>query len=189
VGKEIINGKETYHLRSKIISNRFFAKFYYLSEQIDTMVGILNLLPVHVIKNVDCKKYRKCYEFSVDHENQKATITSKHHNTIKTVAIPPITLDSLSLIYYLRNQNLNVGNSYNLGILTNHGVEQVKVNIVKKEKVSTPDGEFVTLKAIQSDGDTTVWFTTDKKHIPVKIKVKTKAGELKAYLRKTKGLK
>ncbi|MEW6097250.1 MAG: DUF3108 domain-containing protein [bacterium] len=190
IAKEIIGEEETYHIKSKIKSNPFFSKFYHLSEQIDTWVGTSSLLPVRVIKDIDRKKYHKCYGFSLNHASQKATILSKHQNTTKTIDIFPNTLDSLSLIYYLRNQDLKVGDLYNLAILTRHGVEQIKVNIVKEEEVSTPSGKFMTLKVEQSGSDITdiiVWFTNDNTHIPVKIEVKTEAGRLKAYLRKKKG--
>lgn len=189
MAKEIINGIETYHLKSEIESNPFFSKFYQLSEQIDSWVEISSLLPVRIIQNIDRKKYQKCYELTVEHVNQKATILSKHRNETKQIDIPPVTLDSLSLIYYLRNQNLKLGDSYDLSILTNDEVKQIKVNIVKKENISTPYGNFMTLKTKQSgtDTDIIVWFTTDKVHLPVKIEVETKVGRLKSYLRKKEG--
>lgn len=182
IGKEIINGKETYHIRSEIKSNPFFSKFYYLSEQIDTWVETSTLLPVRVIKNIDRKKYHKYYAFSIDHTNRKATILSKHRNTTKTINILPNTLDPLSLIYYLRNQDLKIGNSYTLAVLTTDEAKQVKVDIVKEEVILTPLGKYMTLKAKQSNSDVIVWFTKDKRHIPVKIEINTKVGRLKAYL-------
>ena len=184
LGKELINGQETYHFKSEIKTNPFFSKFYYLSEQIDSWVGTSNLLPVRTITDIDRGKYRKHYEFLVNHANKKATVSSEHSNTTQQIDITSNTLDSLSLIYYLRNQELKLGNSYNFTLLTKSGVEQVKVRIVKEEKVSTPYGKSTTLmaKQIGADTDITIWFTTDKTHIPVKIEVGTEAGLLTAYL-------
>jgi len=179
---ERINNQQTYHLSSRINSNPFFSKYYRLSEQIDTWVGTSNLLPVHIIKNVDCKKYQKSYLFSLDQVNQKATITSRHEKTTNPLAIFPKTLDSLSLIYYLRNQDLRIGDLYDLAIITDHGIKQVKVKVVREEIVATPYAELMTLKAEQSDSDILVWFTKDRFHIPVKIEVETNIGRLKAYL-------
>jgi hypothetical protein len=183
IGIERINNQQTYHLRSIIKSNPFFSKFYHLSEQIDSWVGTSTLLPVHVIVDIDRKKYRKCYVYSIDYTHQKVTILHKHRNIIKTTNILPNTLDSLSLIYYLRTQDLKVGNSYNLSMLHKDGVKKIKVDIIKEEKVSTPYGRFMALKAKHSGTGITVWFTQDKAHIPIKIEVKTSAGLLQAYLR------
>jgi len=179
---ERINNQQTYHLSSKIKSNPFFSKYYRLSEEIDTWIGTSNLLPIQIIKNVDCKKYYKSYLFSLDQVNQKATITSRHGKTTTQVDILPNTLDSLSLIYYLRNQNLKVGNLYDLAMITSHGVKQIQVKVVKEEKVSTPYAELMTLKVEESSSDIIVWFSKDRFHIPVKIEVKTNIGRLMAYL-------
>ncbi len=184
LGKEIINGEETYHLKSEIKTNPFFSKFYYLSEQIDSWVGTSNLLPVRTIMDIDRKKYRRHYEFSMNHTDKKATIFNKQQQTTEQVDITANTLDSLSLIYYLRNQELRSGNLYNFTLLTRSGVEQVKVKIVKEEMVATPYGKCPALmaKQIGADTDIVIWFSTDKTHIPVKIEVKTEAGLLIAYL-------
>lgn len=182
ISMERINNQETYHLSSTIKSNPFFLRYYELSEQIDSWVGTSSLLPIQIIKDVETKKYHKSYLFLLDNVNQKATITSKHAKTTKQVDIFPKTLDPLSLIYYLRNQELKVGNSYDLSILSDNGVKQIKVNIVKEEKVSTPYGKLVTLKAEQSDSDIIVWLTKDKFHIPVKIEIEIEIGRLKADL-------
>lgn len=183
IGIERINDQLTYHIRSIIKSDPYFSKFYHLSEQIDTWIGTSTLLPVHVIVNIDRKEYNKCYVYSIDYTNQKVIISHKHKNITKTKNILPNTLDSLSLIYYLRTQDLKIGNSYNLSLLHKDGVKEVKVKIIKEENVSTPYGKFITLKAKHFGGDTTVWFTKDKTHIPIKIEVETSPGILNAYLR------
>lgn len=182
ISMEKINNQQTYHLSSTIKSNPFFSRYYKLSQQIASWVETSSLLPIQIIKDVETKKYHQSYLFLLDHLNQKATITSKHTETTEQVNIFPKTLDCLSLIYYLRNQELKVGNSYDLSILSDHGVTQIKVNIVKEEKVSTPYGKLVTLKAEQSDSNIIVWFTKDKFHIPVKIEVEIEIGRLKADL-------
>lgn len=43
MAKEIINGIETYHLKSEIESNPFFSKFYQLSEQIDSCLWLCSI--------------------------------------------------------------------------------------------------------------------------------------------------
>ncbi|MDI6734599.1 MAG: DUF3108 domain-containing protein [bacterium] len=184
LGKEIINTEETYHLKSEIKTNPFFSKFYYLSEQIDSWVRTSNLLPVRTITDIDRGKYRRHYEFSVNQTNKKATIFNKQNQETKEINITANTLDSLSLIYYLRNQELKVGNLYNFNLLTRSGTEQVKVAIVKEEKMTTPYGNFTALMAKQvgAETDIVIWFATDKTHTPVKIAVKTEAGLLSAYL-------
>ncbi|MEW6607667.1 MAG: DUF3108 domain-containing protein [bacterium] len=183
IGIEELNTQQTYHLRSTIKSNPFFSHYYYLSEQLDSWVQTSTLLPVLTIKDIDRKKYHKHYISTFDHINQKAVVFSQHTDITRTIDIFPNTRDFLSLIYYLRNQDLKVGNSYLLSLLTSDEVEKIKVNIVKEEMVSTPAGRFKTLKVIAGT-DIIVWFTIDKTHIPVKIEIKTEVGQLKAYLGK-----
>ena len=99
----------------------------------------------------------------------------------------------LSAFFALSNRNLTVGTSEYLDIFDNKKLYHTEVQILRKEKVSVPAGEFNTIvikPLLKSEGifvrkgDMYIWLTDDERKLPVIVKSKIKVGHFTAKLKK-----
>lgn len=102
--------------------------------------------------------------------------------------------DVLSAIYYLRTQHLELGKAFELTVSDSGNVYQVPVRVVEKKRMKTVLGRVEALKVdveifgpkgmVDEKGSFSIWFANDKRHIPVKARVKTEYGTFDITLRK-----
>ena len=111
----------------------------------------------------------------------------------KKMEIPPQTQDILSAFYWLRNQNIEVGQEYIINVTADGLNYPAKVIVRKKEKIKTIFGKkncFVVEPMLEGDaifkqtGKILIWLTADEKKIPVKMSSKIIFGSFKAILKK-----
>ncbi len=126
-----------------------------------------------------------------DHAALKATYIDHLENERKEIEVPSFILDPLSSFYFLRTQNLEVGKSLYVTIFDSKKVWNVEVQVLRKEKVEVPAGEFHTIVVkplMQSEGifyrkgEIHIWLTDDERRIPVMLKTKIKIGSVNAML-------
>ncbi|MFC1852860.1 DUF3108 domain-containing protein [candidate division CSSED10-310 bacterium] len=95
--------------------------------------------------------------------------------------------DSLSSIYYLRNQDLQVGHEIKIPIFASRKKWMLQADIVQTEKIVVPAGTFQTLKVKpimlpesegKPKGTMTLWLTNDARHIPVQISSEVAVGSV-----------
>lgn len=187
IAEETENKQLTYHFYSQIKTNKIVSVFYKRFEKIDCWARQKDLLPVRVIKNIYLKKDKKHYDLQFNHQNHQTIIISKKNeekNEEETINLPAYlnTFDPVSLIYYLRNQELRIGDTYQVGILSISNPEKVTIQVVSQEKINCPYGKFDTIRVKQYPNGVIVWFTKDSRHLPVKIQVNTKVCPLTAEL-------
>lgn len=108
----------------------------------------------------------------------------------RTETIDPITnrtYDRLSSVYFIRSIELTPGQSIPIELYDFKHLWNAAVKVVKREEIRTPLGKFMTVKVTSQlafngksapAGDTTMWFTDDSRHIPVRIITKLKVGEV-----------
>lgn len=101
--------------------------------------------------------------------------------------VPPGVQDTLSSIYYLRNQELKVGAAITIPIYVSQKNWLLQAKVVKKEKITVPAGTFRTLyvKPImlpESEGEPKgtmeLWFTDDERRIPVQVSSEVPVGSV-----------
>ena len=101
--------------------------------------------------------------------------------------------DILSAFYALSKRKLHVGTSEYLDIFDNKKLYNTEVQILRKERVSVPAGDFDTIvikPLIKSEGifirkgDLHIWLTDDDRRLPVIVKSKIKIGHFVAKLKK-----
>lgn len=147
--------------------------------------------PVNYRLNIREGKHRKNKEVIFDHAALKAIYVDHLENERKEFEIPPAVLDPLSSFYFLRTQNLEVGKSVYVTIFDSKKVWNVEVQVLRKEKVEVPAGEFNTIVVkplMQSEGifyrkgEIYIWLTDDERRIPVLLKTKVKIGSVNALL-------
>ncbi len=129
------------------------------------------------------KKRLRVVEF--DHEQKKA-VSRLNEDPPETLIIPDPVQDGLSALYYLRTQeDFTIGKHIDIDVLDSGKIWTVEIYILSREKVTTPAGEFETIKVktypkykgnFQNKGEVFIWLTDDTRKIPVLMKSKLAFG-------------
>jgi len=147
--------------------------------------------PVNYKLKIREGRRRKNKEVIFARDTSKAIYIDYLNGEKKSFDIPSAVFDPLSSFFHLRTRDLEVGKSVYLKVFDNKKVRDVEVQVVRKEKVEVPAGEFNTVVVrplIKSDGIfdrkgvISIWLTDDEKRIPVKLKTKVKIGSVTAHL-------
>lgn len=136
-------------------------------------------------------RHRKDKEVIFELNNSRAIYIDYLGKERREFEIPFPIFDPLSSFYYLRRLNLEVGRSVYVTIFDSKKVWDVEVQVLRKERVEVPAGEFdtIVIKPLMKSegifyrkGEIFIWLTDDEKKIPVKLQTKVKIGSIYANL-------
>ena len=189
--KEIIplNGRDCYHAISTARSNKIFSSFYKVEDRVESFFDAKGLFTWKFVQHLREGTYRADRFAHYDQENH--TVTTNRG----TMDIPPYVQDVLSTMYYVRTQQLEVGQVL---YVTNHSGRKIyplAVKVHRREFVEVPSGTFdcfvvePMLKAgglFKHEGRIWVWLTADEKKMPVLMKTKVIIGTVDAKLKSYK---
>jgi hypothetical protein len=131
-----------------------------------------------------------------DRENGTATITveRKGKKKVKTVDVPADVHELTSAFIWLRLRPIEVGQRFEVPVLSGNKPFTLVVEAVGREQIDTPAGTFATLKLrmhIQIEGkfatdrESWMWLSDDPRHVLVKASADFAIGsmvlELKRY--------
>lgn len=186
VGIDTINGRPAFHFRSEARSNRTFSMFYEVRDQTDSWVDVERVESLKLEKHLREGNYRndKRIEFFQD----RNFMIDEDGDTL---AIPSGAVDDLAIFYYVRGQQMNVGEKIILNSLYEMEKNPVAVQVLRRETIRVPAGTFRTLAIeplvesvgiFKNEGRVTVWVTDDERKMPVMMKSKVFFGSVKAVL-------
>lgn len=135
------------------------------------------------------RKRDKVTYFSAGSEGkaQKVVYTDKRNNERVELNLAQKAYDPLSAAHEISRRRLKTGRSEHIDIFDNKKVYNTEVQVLGKERISTPAGEFDTIvikPLLKSEGiflksgDIYIWLTDDDKRIPVMIKSRVKIGSV-----------
>jgi len=194
--KEItqINGQLTYHLFWRVKTLGWTDLFFSLDERRESFIDIDTLYPHKItIYYEERGNLRKDWIILIDQESGVALIRNKENEQEKTKLLSSPAFDIPSLIYWLRSQEMKVGEIFSLFLLEDSHLEtydekigrKVQVKVVKKEEVRIHNLTYLTFLCSEVGSDKIkVWFSVDEGHLPIKIEIHTDLGALTAYLTK-----
>jgi len=131
------------------------------------------------------------FEAKSNNGTQKVTHLNKLDNEETKFDLEKQAYDPLSGLYAIRKRQLTVGHSEYIDIFDSKKLWNVEVQVLRKERVTTPAGKFNTIvikPLLQSEGifmkkgEINIWLTDDEKKIPVMMKSKVKIGNFTAQL-------
>ncbi len=127
-------------------------------------------------------------EMFFDHDRKKV-VSFVNEDPQETFDIPDQVQDSLSALYYLRTRDdFAIDTTITFDVCDRGKSFPVDVQILGREKIKTPAGEFATIKVrarkgiFLSDGELFIWFTDDIRKIPVLMKSTLKVGSFEFTL-------
>jgi len=195
-------GGSAYSLKftGEVSSKGFFSKLFNLRfrERIESIVEPISFT-VKKTKRVDEQGKRARISEST-YDNGKVVWLERDPNDpsrpprSSSAAFSGQVQDVLSAIYFLRTQPLQLGKTLEITVSDSGVVYQIPVHVIEKARQKTVLGRIECLRVdaevfganrmIASDGQFSIWFTNDNRHVPVSARIKTEHGAFDITLRK-----
>lgn len=179
------DSKPLYVFSSIIQGSDFFSLFYKLDDRIKSYVDMEKLYSRKVIMRIREGSRREDIKVKINqNETTVWNISTGEKWMQKTPSYP---LDVLSLIYWIRAQDLQIGKKFKISLLDSTGkFKDVEFEVCKVDKVYTYLGVFPSILCQQTDtmDGIKVWFSQNKERFPLQIQVSTPLGFLTAILKK-----
>ena len=180
--------------RAKLVttaqSRPAISKFFPVDNRVESEFDLRTQLPQHMVFHRREGKNKEDIEYTFHHS--EGTVTAVRQGTTETVSIPAGTQDLISCLYYVRNQlPMTPGASLMLNVYHDKKNRQVEVRV---ENIETLEGAWGRVETAQvvvimpfkglfiNKGNIRVWFTTDERRIPVRMKAKVIIGAIVADL-------
>jgi hypothetical protein len=164
-----------------------FSRIFKVRDEIETIVSKDDFSTLRYTKKLD-EDGDKHEEVTTVEEG----VATRKRRKIKKVAVPRPVYDPISLIYHLRTLELTPGKKHDFTVIADGKVYNVHANVVKRETLTTPAGEFKTVVVepemesggVKREEKMWIWYSDDERKIPVRIRTEVNFGAITATLRK-----
>jgi hypothetical protein len=183
----MINSVPAFHIVSTEETNAFFSKIFKIEDRYDSFIDTLHLHSLRFEKHIREGSYEKDQVVEFNQDGGKVVYSDGNEYDIK-----PGAKDIIASIYFARTLDLDVGKSVYINNHTDGKNYDLEVQVLKREKVETPAGEFdcIVVQPIVEEGKIfasreglTIWLTDDDWKIPVLIRSKIMVGSIQAKLK------
>lgn len=171
-------------------SRPVITKFFPVDNRVESIVDPATLLPEHLIFKRREGKKKEDIEYVFRQKEGKVTVLKG--GAAETLEMPPGTQDVISCLYYARSTlSFQPGTSLTMNVYHDKKNRKLDVQVEEIETVSGPWGEVETARVLVvmpfqglflNQGNIRVWFTTDDRRIPVRMKAKVIIGSIVADL-------
>ncbi|SPP65611.1 conserved exported hypothetical protein [Nitrospira lenta] len=172
------------------VSSPKVTRFFPVDNRVESLTDLTTLLPERMTFRRREGKKKEDIEY-VFHRNDN-TVSATRGGVTEVLPIPAETQDLISCLYYVRSLlPLKPGASQALTVYHDKKIRQIEVRV---EKIELLDGPWGNLEAAQvlvimpfqgiflNQGNIRVWFTTDERRVPLRMKAKVVIGSIVADL-------
>jgi len=172
------------------------SKLYTLYYKADTLVDVYNLLPQRGSLYVEEGKRHRMKTTTFDQAKRQAKYEVQTATRVeRTIALPPMTQDSLSALYVLRCIPMKPGDKFNMPVTDAGDVYKVQMQVAALESLKTPLGTLNALKIVpvitgsksEPPRGLAIWISDDARRLPLKIEAQLAVGKFVVSLRKVAG--
>lgn len=190
VKERLYQGREIYYILAEVKSSPFFSIFYKIEDKVESYFDARRLHTLRFEEHLREGRHFMEKMTTYDQKNHLAEFTNKLTKRVRKVKVPANVQDPLSALYYLRAQKFDTGQTLICQVNNHKKNFQVEIEILKKEEIKTPSGNFIAWMAepaikrhgVRQMGNATVWFSADERKIPLLVKAKTPIGPVTVYL-------
>lgn len=174
-----------YQILTTATSNSFFSSFYKVEDSVESIVDAVGMFSWHFKKKLREGKYKSDRKYSFDQRNNQVIYNED------TIAVPSFVQDVLSLMYYIRTQELTPDKSIFADNFTDGKHYSIEVKVIKRERITVEAGTFdcilvepllQSVGVFKHEGKLSVWLTDDRLKMPVLMKSKVLVGSISAEL-------
>ncbi len=183
--KTVLNGYEVYHIVQETKSNAFVSLFFRLHNVVECYIDAEKFYPRLLRKEFREGKVHKKLTIELDWEKGEARFRQEVPEFFETsVPLPEFALDTVSLSYYLRTLDLEVGKKINLNMILDQEIKPVIGEIKANEKLKFSWGTEDSYLIVEEKTRIKIWRMKEGEKIPLIIKQHTDYGDLVGVLRK-----
>jgi len=171
-------------------SSPVLTKFYPVDNRVESLVDPATMQSDRLTFRRREGKRKNDFEYTFHHRDGTVTVTKD--GVTETLAIPPDTLDIISCLYHVRNAlPLKPGSSLAMNVHHDKKNYQLNVRVEEVESIEGSWGKTETARVLVimpfqgiflNQGNIKVWFTTDDRKIPLRMKAKVIIGSVVADL-------
>lgn len=188
-----IGGQPAWHFLLSVRSSPFLDLFYKVRSTFEGFADLNLSRSLLYRKKQQEGSYRSDVRVDFDWEAGTARYENRGKKRAETPILPG-TFDPLSVCYFLRLQDLTVGQELEAPVSDGKKCVPGRIRVVAREFVDSPAGRFDTF-VLEPDlrhlegvfkrskaATLRVWITADEKRIPVRVKSDVKVGHFTATL-------
>jgi hypothetical protein len=194
-----VNGRKSYHFHVALHSSDLFSLFYLVDDWGETFVDYETLLPPSMAIGAKESKKLLALKSAFDFQKDKAYRWERAvykgegpQEKKKEWKISPFSQNVISAFWYIRTFRLTPGKTLNFRVADDGKNMNVKVEVLRRERIKTLKGEFntVVLKPtveiggiFQPMGNVFFWLTDDDRKMFVRMEAEIKIGKVIGQLR------
>ena len=181
-------GRPVYHLVAIARTHPFFEHIFKVQDRIESYIDVDYLFPWRYEKHLHEGGHIADAQYAYDQRTGFMREPAKG----KDEPMPIGSQDVLSCFYYFRTMDMTVGSEQSIRVSADDMKNyELKVNILRKERVSSLAGDFdcvvvqphLTFQGVfQQKGEVFIWITDDERRIPVKVQSKIAIGSININL-------
>ncbi len=182
--------QSTVRLVTSATSSPFVTKFYPVHNRVESTVDFDTLQPRRMVFQRREGKRKNDFDYTFHHA--EGTVTAVKDGVTDTLPIPAGTQDAISCLYYTRESLLlQPGVSLTMNVHHDKKNYKLEVRVEAIETLEGPWGKAETARVLAimpfqgiflNQGNVRVWFTTDERRVPVRMKAKVIIGSIVADL-------
>ncbi|MDR1989586.1 MAG: DUF3108 domain-containing protein [Acidobacteriaceae bacterium] len=172
------------------------AKLYPLFYKMDALIESTSLLSQwnSFYTEESTRKHLASTQFDRATHHAHYEISNEPASTLD-FPVPPNTQDGLTLLYTLRTRTFTAGDRFSVPVVDNGSMYSVDFATSGPERVTVPLGSLDAWKMAlritnaeknQVGGAIAVWFSSDARHVPVKIEAELPVGTFMLALREAR---
>jgi hypothetical protein len=179
------NDRPCYLVVSTARSNKFFSSFYQVEDRVESVIDARGIFSWWFEKRLREGDYKSDRAYAFDQINNTVFYEGD------TIEVAPFVQDALSILYFARTQDLEVGKSIFIDNFTDGKKYPLEVKVLRKETVRVKAGKFNCLVIeplllssgiFRHEGKLKVWLTDDRLKMPVLMKSRVLVGSITAEL-------
>lgn len=171
-------------------SSPIVTKFYPVDNRVASLVDLASFLPLRMTFHRREGKRKNDFEYTFRH--QEGMVTAVKDGKTDELQIPGDAQDAISCLYYVRKTlPLTPGASEALNVHHDKKNYKLEVRVEALETLEGSWGKTETARVLVimpfqgiflNEGNLRVWFTTDDRRVPVRMKAKVVIGSIVAEL-------
>src|SRR5712692_551935 len=194
-------GSDPLHLVGDAVSKGFFTKLAGIRfhEHVESIVDPDRFMLRRTSKIVEQGKRVRVSDAVFDHERRKVTWTERDPNQNQPPRITSLDFsepiqDVLSMIYFLRTQQLDVGKSLEIPVSDSGRLFRMTVAVVERKQIKCVIGRvsavrvepamFGAARMLRGEGKLSIWITDDSRHLPVWAHINLNVGTVDIRLKR-----
>ena len=189
-----INDVSCFLIKFSVRTNSFADTFYKVRTTIESYVTEDFSKSILYRKDQQEGKTKRMVEVDFNYQKGKA-VYKRSDGAHSSIAIPEYVLDPLAMAYFFRLKNLKENKEWTIPTCDGKRFNNILIRSGQKKKISVPAGKFDAIETFPEmknlrgvfnkspDGLLKVWYSRDRRQLPVKISSKVIVGSFNAELK------